>query len=201
MAFTFFFRDLDAIEMIPEFVLPGIYGDDPVRIWDAGCANGPEIYSLLMYLKENVNPETFEKLRITASDIDKSNRFRDIIDCGRYKKNELMSVPSHILKKYFTKDEGAEIYTINCEFRGKIVYRKHDLLSLEPVENGFHLIICKHVLQHFSNRQQVSVIMMFYNSLNDGGYLLTEYSQVFPEVCENIFERVIPGRNLFRKKG
>jgi len=201
MAFTFFFRDLDAIKLIPDYVLPGFREDDLLRVWDAGCANGPEIYSLLIYLKENVDSDTFERIRISASDIDNSNRFKKIIECGRYRKNELMSVPPHILEKHFTKDEDAEIYTISNELRDKVVYRKHDLLSLKPVETEFNLVICKHVLQHFSAGQQADVVRMFHSSLKSGGCFLTEYSQGLPGACDGLFERVLPSGNLFRKNG
>lgn len=200
MAFTFFFRDLDALKLIPEYVFPDFGDDDDLCVWDAGCANGPEVYSLLIYLKESVDIGTFERIRISASDIDKSNRFEKIIECGRYRKNELMSVPPYILKKYFTRDENADIYTVQSELRDKIVYRKHDLLSLKPVETELNLIICKHVLQHFSIRQQEDVVRMFYNSLKPGGCLLTEFSHVLPEAGEDLFEKVIPCRNLYRKK-
>ena len=108
MAFTFFFRDLDAIKLIPDCVIPDFDDYRSFKVWDAGCANGPEIYSLLIYLKETVDPEIFDRIQVAASDIDNSNRFEKIIECGRYRKNELMSVPSHILEKYFVKDEDAE---------------------------------------------------------------------------------------------
>lgn len=201
MAFTFFFRDLDAIKLIPDHVLSGFGEDDSLRVWDAGCANGPEVYSLLIYLKENVDSDTFERINISASDIDSSNRFEKVIECGRYRKNELMSVPPRILKKYFTKDADAEIYTVSSELRDKVVYKKHDLLSLDPVETEFHLIICKHVLQHFSEGQQAEVVRMFYHSLKPGGCFLTEYSQDIPEACTGLFERVLPHKSLFKKNG
>jgi chemotaxis protein methyltransferase CheR len=199
MAFTFFFRDMDSIKLIPHYVFSDLGSDAPLRIWDAGCANGPEIYSLLIYLKETLDGDTFERIRVSASDIDNSNRFEKIIECGRYRKNELMSVPPNILRKYFTKDENLEIYTVKSELRDKIVYRKHDLLSLKPVETGFNLIICKHVLQHFSAGQQGGVVRMFYDSLKPGGCFLTEYSHNLPEKGEDLFERVLPYRNLYRK--
>ena len=36
MAFTFFFRDLDAIKLIPEYVLSDISKKSDVKVWDAG---------------------------------------------------------------------------------------------------------------------------------------------------------------------
>ncbi len=200
MAFTFFFRDLDAIKLIPEYVLSNISEKKSVKIWDAGCANGSETYSILIHLKETLDEEQFKKIEIFASDIDISNRFKKIIEEGTYKKNQISSVPPDILKKYFEQDiENPDIYVISKNLREKISYQKHDLLSLNAIGYDFDLIICKHVLQHFNNKEQVDVIMMFYNSLADEGFLLCEYSQEIPEYLNDHFVRVLPEKKLYRK--
>jgi chemotaxis protein methyltransferase CheR len=200
MAFTFFFRDMDAIKLIPEYVLSNISEKKSVKIWDAGCANGSETYSILIHLKETLDEEQFEKIEIFASDIDISNRFKKIIEEGTYKKNQISSVPPDILKKYFEQDiENPDIYVISKNLREKISYQKHDLLSLNATRNDFDLIICKHVLQHFNNKEQVDVIKMFYNSLADVGFLLCEYSQEIPEYLNDHFVRVLPEKKLYRK--
>ena len=135
-----------------------------------------------------------------ASDIDNSNRFKKIIEEGTYKKNQISSVPPDILKKYFEQDiEKPDIYVISENLREKVSYQKHDLLSLNAIGYDFDLIICKHVLQHFNNKEQVDVIKMFYNSLADEGFLLCEYSQEIPEYLNDHFVRVLPEKKLYRK--
>jgi chemotaxis protein methyltransferase CheR len=200
MAFTFFFRDLDAIKLIPEYVLSDISKKSEVIIWDAGCANGAEIYSILMHLKETLDEEQFTKIKIFASDIDNSNRFKKIIEDGAYKKNQISSVPPNILMKYFEQDtKNPDIYVISENLRKKVSFQKHDLLSLIAIGYGFDLIICKHVLQHFNNKDQIDVIRMFYNALSDEGFLLCEYSQEIPEYPNYRFKRVLPEKKLYRK--
>lgn len=200
MAFTFFFRDLDAIELIPGYVLPSISEKESIKIWDAGCANGPEIYSILIHLKETLNEEQFKGINIFASDIDNSNSFKKIIEEGTYKKNQICSVPSAILEKYFSQDkENPDIYIISENLRKKVNYQKHDLLSLNSIGSDFDLIICKHVLQHFNHKEQVDVVKMFYNSLTDEGFLLCEFSQEIPEYLNSHFKRMLPEQNLYRK--
>jgi len=200
MAFTFFFRDLDAIKLIPEYVLSDISKKSDVKIWDAGCANGAEIYSILMHLKETLDEEQFKKIRILASDIDSSNIFKKIIEDGTYKKNQISSVPSNILKKYFELDtKSLDTYVISEKLRKKISYQKHDLLSLNAIGHGFDLIICKHVLQHFNIKDQMAVLNMFYNALSDEGFLLCEYSQEIPEDINYRFLKVLPEKKLYQK--
>lgn len=198
MAFTFFFRDLDAIKLIPDYVLPEISVKKNIKLWDAGCANGSEIYSILIHLKETLNEEQFKKISICASDIDTSSRFKKIIEEGTYKKNQISSVPPDILQKYFVQDnENPDIYIISENLRKKVSYQKHDLLSLNAIGRDFDLIICKHVLQHFSNEEQADVLKMFYDSLTDKGFLLCEYSQEIP--LNSYFTRVTPEKNLYQK--
>jgi chemotaxis protein methyltransferase CheR len=200
MAFTFFFRDLDAIKLIPEYVLSNISEKKTVKIWDAGCAYGSETYSILIHLNEMLDEEQFKKIKIFASDIDNSNIFKKIVEEGTYKKNQISSVPSDILKKYFEQDtENPDVYIISKNLREKVCYQKNDLLSLNAIGHDFDLIICKHVLQHFNNKEQVDVIKMFYNSLGDAGFLLCEYSQELPEYLNKHFIQVLPAKKLYRK--
>lgn len=200
MAFTFFFRDLDAIKLIPDYVLCNTPGRKNIKIWDAGCANGSETYSILIHLKETLDEKQFKKIEIHASDIDNSKRFKKIVEEGTYKKNQISSVPPDILKKYFEQDiENPDIYIVSEYLREKVSYQRHDLLSLNAMGRDFDLIICKHVLQHFSDNEQVDVIKMFYNSLMDDGFLLCEHSQEIPEYLNNHFTKVLSDKNLYRK--
>ncbi|MBW2018210.1 MAG: chemotaxis protein CheR, partial [Deltaproteobacteria bacterium] len=54
MAFTYFFRDLQTLECIRDYVLPFLRSRRYIRIWDAGCAMGPEPYSLAIIFRENM---------------------------------------------------------------------------------------------------------------------------------------------------
>jgi len=53
MAFTYFFRDMQTLEMIRDYVLPALRMRRYIHIWDAGCAMGPEPYSLAIILREH----------------------------------------------------------------------------------------------------------------------------------------------------
>lgn len=55
MPFTFFFRDLDTLELAVSNLLETGAGRSRVRIWDAGCAMGREPYTLAVVLAEGLN--------------------------------------------------------------------------------------------------------------------------------------------------
>ena len=70
MAFTYFFRDQEILDLVVRWALPDLRTRMYLNIWDAGCAMGPEPYSLAMLLRENMGQFYFRNVRIFASDID-----------------------------------------------------------------------------------------------------------------------------------
>lgn len=200
MAFTYFFRDMQTMEIIRDYALPQLRCRRYIRIWDAGCAMGPEPYSLAMVLRENMGHMYFRNVKITATDIDGSNLFEKIIREGVYPREQVERIPTEILARYFTADSDGENYQLSEEIRRCLCFKKHDLLSLAPVGKDFGLILCKNVLLHFTQRERVDVIRLFYDSLTEGGYFATEQTQKLPEECRELFEPVVSNAQLFRKR-
>jgi chemotaxis protein methyltransferase CheR len=200
VAFTFFFRDTHILDLIAQHVVPDLAGFSRVRVWDAGCAMGPEPYTLAIYFAENMGKFAYRNLVIDASDYDEGGNFREIIEAGIYDGEALQRIPPELLAKYFTKLEATNEYIIDEEVRRRLVYHKHNLLSLQPIGTGYHLILCKNVLLHFQQSERVEVIRMFHGALMKGGYFATEQTQKLPEEMEPYFEQVSISGQLFRKK-
>ncbi|MBI9071162.1 MAG: hypothetical protein JEY94_06170 [Melioribacteraceae bacterium] len=200
MAFTFFFRDINTLENGVKQLLPNVVGKSKIKIWDAGCAMGPEPYSLAIILAEQMGKFAFKNVSITASDIDGSNLFDKIISDGVYSQTELGRIPKELFEKYFTKvNSDEDKYKIVDEIRLKLKFVKHDLLTLKPVDSNFNLIICKNVLLHFNYEERIEVIKMFHNSLDTNGVFATEQTQKIPQEIEHLFERLIPNGQVFKK--
>ena len=70
MASTFIFRDFTPLEYAVRFLLAGASGRSRVRIWDAGCAMGPEPYTLAILLAESMGQVVFRNVQIYATDYD-----------------------------------------------------------------------------------------------------------------------------------
>jgi chemotaxis protein methyltransferase CheR len=199
VAFTYFFRDKQTLEMIRDYALPNLKGKKYIKIWDAGCAMGPEPYSLAIILRENMGYMYFRNVKITASDIDGSELFGKIIEDGIYPRGQVERIPMDILEKYFLPDEAKENYKLINEIRNSIIFKRHDLLSLKPIDDNYGLVLCKNVLLHFSSEQRIEVIKMFYNSLSEGGFLAMEQTQKLPEEVKELFEPVVSNAQLYRK--
>ena len=199
MAFTYFFRDQPVLDLIAQHALPDLATRRYINVWDAGCAYGPEPYSLAITLRENMGHFLFRNVRIFATDIDESQHFGDIITHGVYTDREVGRVPADILARYFEPDGEPGHMRVCDEIRGAVRYHRHDLLTLEPFRTGVGLIVCKNVLLHFAPEQRVDVLRMFHTALMPGGYLVTEQTQKLPPEIEPLFRRVSGAGQLFQK--
>lgn len=199
VAFTYFFRDLQTLEMICEYALPVLRLKRNINIWDAGCAMGPEPYTLAMLLRERMSAMYFRNVKIYGTDIDGSNLFGSIIQDAIYPREQVERIPEDIFEKYFIKADRNDSFQIVEEIRKQVSFRKHDLLTLKPIGEDFGLIICKNVLLHFNENQRIDVIKMFYDSLVDDGFLAMEQTQKLPKQFENMFEPVVSNAQLYKK--
>ena len=199
MAFTYFFRDLQTLEMLCTYALPSLKTKQFIKIWDAGCAMGPEPYTLALLLREQVSSMYFRNIKIYATDIDHSNLFEKIIHDGIYSKQQVERIPSDIFKKYFAPIPENNMFQISSEIRKAIIFQKHDLTSLIPIGNNFSIIMCKNVLLHLTHEQRIEVIKMFFSALADGGFFVTEQTQKLPDEVKHLFEPVTSHAQVFRK--
>lgn len=200
MAFTFFFRDIHTLEHAANVMAPMVAGRSKIRVWDAGCAMGPEPFTLAIVLSEAMGNFSFKNLYITATDIDETDTFGKIINEAVYTDEETKRIPENIFEKYFEKSEAHPgKFQLVQRIRERVRFQKHDLLSLNSIGDGFSLILCKNVLLHFQPAERIEVIKMFYKSLAPGGLLATENTQKMPDELAHMFKQVVSDAQLFQK--
>jgi chemotaxis protein methyltransferase CheR len=197
MAFTYFFRDSQAIELAIDEALPSLRGRAFIHVWDAGCAHGPEPYTLAILLRERMSDYIFSNVHIHATDVDSS--FAAQVTSGVFADHEVKRVPPEILQKYFRPASVPGFVEVVPELRAKVAFSQHDLLSLRPVREGLSLIVCKNVLLHFEEPQRINVLRMFHEALQPGGTLVMEHTQKMPETLAAFFRQVAPYAQVYRK--
>lgn len=201
MAFTFFYRDMHTIDHTARVLVPEVSGRSKIRVWDAGCAMGPEPYTLAMTLAEEMERFSFSNLFITATDIDEQDAFAKTIHEGIYSAEEVKRIPIELFSKYFEAlPTSPPTYKVINPIRERIEFKKHDLLTLQPVGSGFSLILCKNVLLHFQPAERIEVLKMFHKSLAPGGLLATENTQKLPVELGHLFTQLMPDVQLFRRE-
>jgi chemotaxis protein methyltransferase CheR len=199
MAFTYFFRDRQTLDQIAEHAVPELKRRRYINVWDAGCAMGPEPYSLAIVLRENMGHFMFRNVRLYATDIDESDQFGEIIAHGVFEAKALRRIPAEYRERYFRPNGSPQTCQINDELRRAVTYQKHDLLTLKPIREGFGLIVCKNVLLHFSPDERVNVIRMFHRALAPEGFFVAEQTQKMPDETAHLFRRVTQAAQLFQK--
>jgi len=199
MAFTYFFRDMQTLELIVKYVIPEVKGHRYIRVWDAGCAHGPEPYSIAIMFRENMSHFMFRNVKIYASDIDNSSRFDKIIAEGVYPDVEIKRIPSEIREKYFSRNGQPGFYKISDEIKSCLTFTQHDLLSLKPVATDLDLVVCKNVLLHLRPEERINVIKMYHDVLVPGGFFVTEQTQKMPTELQGLFQQIVGNAQLFRK--
>jgi chemotaxis protein methyltransferase CheR len=160
---------------------------------------GQEAYTLAMIFAEKMGGFSFKNLRIHATDIDECSLFGQVVGEGVYREDEVKRMPGDMLEKYFRRDNRPGHFRIAENLRSRVLYQKHDLLTLKPIGQGFSMIVCKNVLLHFQPADRLEVIRMFHRSLAPGGFFTTEHTQKMPEEAAGLFERVTPDAQVFRK--
>ena len=199
MAFTYFYRDWQTLEAAAEAIVPELTRHRFMHIWDAGCANGPEPYTLAMILRQQMGHFMFRNLRIHATDIDESNQFGPMIAEGVFAAQDLQRIPRPVFERFFKPADRSGYCIIDQELRNVVRYTRHDILGLEPIRTGLHLIVCKNVLLHFTPEDREKVLRMYHQALAPDGFLVVEQTQKLPEPVQSLFEQVCPSAQVFRK--
>jgi chemotaxis protein methyltransferase CheR len=186
------------LDLITKYALPVLKRHQFVRVWDAGCATGPEPYSIAMILRESMGQLLFKNVLIYATDLDEGN-FSDDVALGIYPATKLGSIPRDLFSRYFSPNGKPGYFEVSAELRRAVHFQRHDLLSLQPVRDDLGLIVCKNVLPDLAPTQRVDVIRMFHRALATDGFFIMERSQKMPSETLRLFRQVPCAAQLYRK--
>ena len=168
---TAFFRDAPTWDYLAEEVVPRLLdaksGDEPIRLWSAGCASGQEAYSLVMTLAERMGVEAFRRrVKVYATDVDEEALAQ--ARSGTYTAREVHGIPVALLEKYF--DREGDRYVFHKDLRRCLIFGRHDLLRDAPILR-VDLLACRNALMYFNAEVQAQILARFHFGVADGGYL------------------------------
>ena len=194
---TSFFRDPKSFDNLCETVFPHIVknktGDEPIRIWVAGCSTGEEAYSVAICFKEFLG-ENQERIQIFATDISEPAIAKARM--GIYSKNDVDAVSSQRLQEFFTKTNGS--YQVNKNVRDICVFAIHNFLK-DPPFGRMDFISCRNVLIYMESYLQKKALTTFHYSLNPKGFLLLGKSETTSGVPD-LFASAIKNDKIFSPK-
>jgi chemotaxis protein methyltransferase CheR len=171
------FRDPFVFETIAKNIIPNIDSYPTIKIWSAGCANGEEIYSIAIILKEL---GLYDRSILYATDIDE-----DAIEnakLGKYSiKNGLEFCQNYYLAKRESKfnkyfDIKDDYIYINDDIKKNICFSTHNIIT-DDVFNTFNIILCRNMFIYFNYELQKRALNIFHKSLENSGFLVLGQSE------------------------
>lgn len=197
---TAMFRDPTFFLALREKVVPLLRTYPWIRIWDAGCSSGEEVYSLAILLHEE---GVLDKCRIYATDMNEVvlNHAR----AGIFPLSSMQENTSNYLKaggtgsfsQYYTAKYDSAIF--RPELRSNIIFAQHNLAT-DASFNEFNLIICRNVLIYFNNDLQQRVQKLFHQSLEMFGILgLGRKESLRYNEIEDLFETIDEAEKIYRR--
>jgi len=198
---TYFFREPHQFEYLRSHVLPEILErrghQHVVRIWSAGCASGEEPYSLAMLCQQE---GLAGQCSILATDI--SSEALDKAKKATYGKWSLRARNRMSADEYLHQD--GQRYHVHKQIR-RLVHFEFVNLALDVYPSfatatmALDLILCRNVLIYFDADTIRRVANRLFESLADGGWLITASGD--PPLSDHApFETVVTDHGIFCRR-
>jgi chemotaxis protein methyltransferase CheR len=198
---TEMFRDPSFHRALRERVFPLLRTHPFIRIWNAGCSTGEEIYSLAIALHEE---GLLDRARIYATDIDEAalERARSgsfpLDRMQRYTENYLRAGGSESFSSYYSADGG--VARFDPALAAKTVFAQHNLVT-DGSFNEFQLIVCRNVLIYFGPALQEEVLGLFGESMSRFGILaLGRKESIRQSRRAHEYEPLVEDERIFRRR-
>jgi chemotaxis protein methyltransferase CheR len=168
---TEMFRDPSFYVALRERVFPLLRTHPFIRVWQAGCSTGEEIYSLAIALREE---GLLDRTRIYATDINAdvlrraSSATFPLERMQRYTENYLRAGGTEAFSSYYSADGDSARF--DQALGENIVLAQHNLVT-DGSFNEFHLIVCRNVMIYFGSALQEEVLQLFADSMTRNGIL------------------------------
>jgi len=180
---TFFFRHINQFNFFRTLLINRVESKpfEPVTIWSAACAAGPEAYSLAMIASE-FTEKYGANIKILATDIDRNEL--ELAKNGIYSGRAVtIEMPYEYLQKNFDKVD-LNYYSVKQDIKKLVEFREHNLHDSSYPNGPFDFIFCRNALIYFNDENQQKIKIKFYNSLKKNGYLFLSPSECLFDFSE-----------------
>jgi chemotaxis protein methyltransferase CheR len=200
---TSMFRDPSFYRAFRQKVAPLLRTYPQVRIWQAGCATGEEVYSMAMLLWEE---DLYGRSRIYATDMHEAALRKaetgvfPMSAVATYRNNYRAGGGKGSFSRFYTPLDQSSV-VVKDELRKNIIFARHNLVT-DGSFNEFQVILCRNVLIYFNKRLQDRVHGLLYDSLARLGFLcLGSKETILFTPLERRYEDVDGPERIYRKVG
>lgn len=184
--YTFFFREYAHFEAVGDWIkensrrLVERHKSEgrPVRIWSAACSRGQEVYSLAMFLEENLSKPLGVPYEIVGTDIDEKSV--SYARNGVYPIKEVNTIPHHYLA-YWKKGTGSikDFAAAHPSIRAKTRFEVLNLLETRnwAEKKTFDIVFCRNVFIYFSEENVRKIALDLARRLDPAGLFVSGLSE------------------------
>ena len=186
ITYSLFFRNQTDVSLLEGFILPEMMqlkrkdNGRSVRIWSAGCADGPEAYSLTM-LAEKVISDRDYRIQVMVFGTDISAVAIENARAGSYDRSAVQNAKLSYVDRYFTLKNSK--FSVNDEIRSLVDFSQGDLIGPAFVSPSagifadFDLVSCCNLMIYYNQEVQQLILEKLYHSLCKNGYLMVGESE------------------------
>jgi len=176
---TFFYRFQSQLVALEASIIPELVGSGTrnVRIWSAGCSQGPEPYTLAM-LAARSTAGTDIGFNVLATDM--CGAFLGEAKKGIYRPDKLGELPADLRSRYLCPG-GEGTFEVRGGLRERVRFKRHNLLD-PPPERNMHVVSCRNVLMYLGRDGRRRAIENLVSALSDDGFLLVGHSESLRDV-------------------
>ncbi|RYE52451.1 MAG: protein-glutamate O-methyltransferase CheR, partial [Sphingobacteriales bacterium] len=198
---TEMFRDPLFYQSFSRNVIPYLKSYQRLKVWNAGCSTGEELYSFaILFSEENIYDRSFFYGTDINSDVltFAKNGIYKLDKMKQYSENFQKTGTTHTLSDYYTAKYDAA--ALNRSLRKNVLFSVHNLVS-DGMFNEFQVISCRNVMIYFNSELQKRVIDLFYNSLANFGFLCLGAKESLKSNEMGRFKTVDSKNNIYQKIG
>ncbi len=199
---TEMFRDPTFYAALRKKTIPYLSSFPRIKVWNAGCSTGEEVYSFAIMLEEaGLYKNSFlYGTDINSKVLDKARKgIYSLQQMKEYSENYQKSGAMHSLAEYYSAAYDAAV--IHQNLRKNTLFAIHNLAT-DNVFNEFEMVVCRNVLIYFENSLQERVLNLFYESLRPLGFLCLGSKETirFAELRSK-FKIIDLEQNIYQKIG
>jgi len=202
---TYFFREPTQLRCFEHELMPLLEKKNErsraLQLWSAGCSTGEEPYTLSMLLRERKSVQGWD-LDILGTDL--SRKALTSARKAEYGPMALRATTPEQKAAFFESlDGGTGRVRVLPAFREPVRFGQLNLLdtSAASLLPRFDVIFCRNVLIYFDQLTRRRVVELFFERLNQGGFLLLGHSENLLQLSTR-FELVqLEGDLVYRRPG
>lgn len=195
------FRDPEFYLSFRRKVVPVLRTFPLLRIWNAGCAGGEEVYALAVLLHEE---GLYERSQLYATDLSARAvaRARQGVfharHVRRFTENYLRGGGTGSFSEYYSA--AYDRLVMHEELRRNIVFFQHDLVG-DYAFGAMHVVFCRNVLIYFNSALRTRVLHKLEAGMSRGAFVCLGRSEVLSRSGDEAFQPFDQAARIYRWVG